>query len=313
MSDPRLDVAVKAVDSPFTTYLVSPWSRYLARAGARRGISPDAVTLASFAVGVAAAGAFATGERWGMVTGAVLLQAAFALDCVDGQLARYAGTGSPRGAWLDATGDRLKEYLVYGGLALGSTEDVWALAGAALTVQTFSHLMGLALPPSLSGGSDPRSSDIFRLTRRVAYFPIGERLFAISVTAALFDAEAVFWVVIAGAGFGALYGLAGRLRRARRPAWLVPAALVAANLAALVALDAEGAFAVLLPLAFHHYDRFHRPRHLGRPAPSWPAALGLGAVAVAAAQPDWLAPLGGILAVLFAAECAASLRKGGAG
>lgn len=306
--DPRLAVAVKAVDSPFTTFLVSPWSRYLARAGARRGVRPDTVTLASFAVGLAAAGAFAGGERWALVAGAVLLQASFALDCVDGQLARYAGTGSPRGAWLDATADRLKEYLVYGGLALGSAEDVWTLAGIALTVQTFSHLMGLAFRK----GSDPQSSDIFRLLRRVAYFPIGERLLAISVTAALFDAETVFWVVIAGAGFGALYGFAGRLRRTRRLDWLLPALPVGALFAGLVALDAEGAFAALLPLAFHHYDRFHRPRHLGRPVPVWPALLGLAAIVVAAAEPDWLAPLGGILAVLFAAECAADLRKGAA-
>ena len=36
--------------------------------------------------------AFATGERWGLVAGAVLLQIAFTIDCVDGQLARYTRT-----------------------------------------------------------------------------------------------------------------------------------------------------------------------------------------------------------------------------
>ena len=308
MNDPRLAMAVKAADSPFTTYLVSPWSRYVARAGARRGVRPDAVTVTSFVLGVAAAGLFATGERWGLVCGALVLQASFALDCVDGQLARYAGTGSPFGAWLDATCDRLKEWLVYGGLALGSAEPVWVLAGIALTVQTFSHLMGLALPP----GPRPPSAVPGTSLRRVAYFPIGERLFAISVTAALFDAETVFWVVIVGAGFGALYGFLGRLRRTRSLEWLVNALMVAALFVALIGLGGDEAFAVLIPLAFHNYDRFHRPAHLGRTPAGWLMVLETLVLVVAFVEPEWLPAAGGILAVLFAAECAADLRKGAA-
>ena len=94
-------------------------------------------------IGVLAAAAFATGERWGLVAGAVLLQVAFTTDCVDGQLARYTRTFSKLGAWLDSIFDRAKEYVVFAGLAIGASragDPVWVLAGAALTLQTVRHV-----------------------------------------------------------------------------------------------------------------------------------------------------------------------------
>jgi hypothetical protein len=138
----RRRFAVKGNDGFFTTHFVSPYSQYIARWAAHHGWTPDAVTLLSLGVGAAAAGAFATGERAGLVAGAVLLQAAFTLDCVDGQLARYTRRFSRFGAWLDAIGDRGKEYMVFAGLALGAAQagdDVWLLAGAALALQTARH------------------------------------------------------------------------------------------------------------------------------------------------------------------------------
>lgn len=137
-----LDSAVKADDSFFTTYFVSPYSKYLARWAARRGLTPNQVTTASLAIGVLAALAFATGDRAGLVAGAILLQISFATDCVDGQLARYTRNFSKLGAWLDAVFDRTKEYAIYAGLAIGASgtgDPVWVLAGAALAVQTVRH------------------------------------------------------------------------------------------------------------------------------------------------------------------------------
>ena len=145
--DLRLAAAVKANDGFFTTYFVSPYSRYLARWAARAGLTPNQVTAASFLVGVLAALAFATGTRAWAVTGALLLQAAFTLDCVDGQLARYTRSFSAFGAWLDAVFDRGKEYLVYAGLAAGAwrmDDDVWLLAAAALALQTLRHHVDFA-------------------------------------------------------------------------------------------------------------------------------------------------------------------------
>jgi hypothetical protein len=140
----RLDAAVKSADGFFTTFFVSPYSKHVARAAARLGLTPNQVTVLSMCVGVLAAAGFGTGERWGLVAGALLLQLAFMLDCVDGQLARYTRTFSRFGAWLDSVLDRGKEYLVYAGLAIGSTRgfgtDVWPLAAAALSLQTVRHM-----------------------------------------------------------------------------------------------------------------------------------------------------------------------------
>jgi phosphatidylglycerophosphate synthase len=144
-----LDSAVKASDGFFTTFFVSPYSKYIARWAARRGWSPNGVTTLSAAIGFAAAAAFATGERWGMIAGAILLQAAFTLDCVDGQLARYTRTFTRFGAWLDSIFDRTKEYAVFAGLAIGASRaggDVWLLAGAALTLQVLRHSIDFSYP-----------------------------------------------------------------------------------------------------------------------------------------------------------------------
>lgn len=133
----RLRRAVKSDDGLFTTYFVSPWTRYLARWCARHGWSPNLVTTISLLVALAGAGAAMTGTRAGYIGTAVALYLSFALDCTDGQLARYALRFSRIGSWLDATFDRAKEYAVYAGLAYGAARHggdhgVWLLAAAAM-------------------------------------------------------------------------------------------------------------------------------------------------------------------------------------
>jgi hypothetical protein len=147
----RLKDAVKGNDGFFTTYAVSTYSRYIARWAAGRNLTPNMVTSMSMAVAVVAAVWFSEGTRLGLVLGGLLLYFAFVLDCVDGQLARYTRQFSTLGAWLDATFDRAKEYVVYVGLAMGSTAaavgtlahggDVWGLAVAALILQTVRHMI----------------------------------------------------------------------------------------------------------------------------------------------------------------------------
>jgi Family of unknown function (DUF5941)/CDP-alcohol phosphatidyltransferase len=167
-----LDSAVKANDGFFTTFFVSPYSKYVARWAARRGWTPNLVSTVSLVIGLIAAAAFATGERAGLVAGAILLQLSFTTDCVDGQLARYTRTFSRLGAWLDSIFDRTKEYAVFGGLAIGAAQTgdpVWVLAGAALALQTvrheidFTNLVGeqralaAAAQPPLEQASDGRA------------------------------------------------------------------------------------------------------------------------------------------------------------
>ncbi|NLT54713.1 MAG: CDP-alcohol phosphatidyltransferase family protein [Actinomycetales bacterium] len=152
-----LDTAVKADDGFYTTFLVSPYSRYLARWAARRGLTPNQVTVAALAVSVLAAVAFGTGTRAGLVVGAVLFLFSFTLDCVDGQLARYTRRFTPLGAWLDAVFDRMKEFIGITGLAIGSAragDGLWTLAAAVLVLQTVRHLMDFGYSAVHGGGPE---------------------------------------------------------------------------------------------------------------------------------------------------------------
>ncbi|RJL30512.1 CDP-alcohol phosphatidyltransferase family protein [Bailinhaonella thermotolerans] len=143
----RLDSAVKGDDGWFTTYFVSSWSKYVVLLAARLGLTPNAVTGISVGLAVLAAVWFGAGTRAGLIAGAVLVYLSFVLDCVDGQLARYTRRFSPMGAWLDATFDRVKEYVAYVGLAVGFTvahpgaDWIWPMAVGALMLQTTRHMI----------------------------------------------------------------------------------------------------------------------------------------------------------------------------
>ena len=147
----RLDGAVKRGDGLFATCFVSPYSRYIAIWAARRRLSPNAVTGMSIGLGALAAVWFSSGSRAGMILGAALLVAAFVLDCVDGQLARYLRAQTQFGAWLDAVGGRLGEFAVYAGLAAGAavspSPSVWELAVAAMILQSLRDMVRFCVQP----------------------------------------------------------------------------------------------------------------------------------------------------------------------
>ncbi|MFC8291456.1 DUF5941 domain-containing protein [Streptomyces sp. NPDC057242] len=224
----RLRSAVKAHDGFFTTFFISPYSRYIARWCARRGLTPNQVTTASLITALIAAGCAATGGRGGYVAAGVLLLVSFVLDCTDGQLARYALKYSTMGAWLDATFDRAKEYAFYAGLALGAArngDDVWALALGAMVLMTCRHVVdfsfneanaestGAAAKTSLALSSRLDGVGWTVWARRMIILPIGERWAMIAVLTAVTTPRIVFWALIAGCAFGACYTTAGRVLR----------------------------------------------------------------------------------------------------
>ncbi|MET7754590.1 DUF5941 domain-containing protein [Streptomyces sp. NPDC005389] len=224
----RLRSAVKAQDGFFTTFFISPYSRYIARWCARRGLTPNQVTTASLLTALIAAGCAATGERGGYIAAGVLLLVSFVLDCTDGQLARYALKYSTMGAWLDATFDRAKEYAFYAGLALGAArngDDVWALALGAMILMTCRHVVdfsfneanaestGATAKTSLAVSSRLDSLGWTVWARRMIILPIGERWAMIAVLTAVTTPRIVFWALIIGCAFGACYTTAGRVLR----------------------------------------------------------------------------------------------------
>ncbi|MGW2717056.1 DUF5941 domain-containing protein [Streptomyces sp. NPDC001492] len=231
----RLKSAVKSRDGFFTTFFISPYSRYIARWCARRGLTPNQVTTASLLTALIAAGCAATGTRTGFVAAGVLLIASFVLDCTDGQLARYSLQYSTLGAWLDATFDRAKEYAYYAGLALGAArggDDVWALALGAMILQTCRHVVDFSFNEAnhdATANTSPTAALSDKLdsvgwtvwVRRMIVLPIGERWAMIAVLTAVTTPRITFYVLLIGCAFAATYTTAGRVlrsltRKARR-------------------------------------------------------------------------------------------------
>ncbi|MEH0637616.1 DUF5941 domain-containing protein [Streptomyces bottropensis] len=223
----RLRTAVKSRDGFFTTYCISPYSRYLARWCARRGLTPNQVTTASLITALIAAGCAATGTRGGYVAAGLLLILSFVLDCTDGQLARYSLQYSTLGAWLDATFDRAKEYAYYAGLALGAArggDDVWALALGAMVLQSCRHIVDFSFneanhdatantspTAALSGKLDSVGWTVW--IRRMIVLPIGERWAMIAVLTAVTTPRVTFYALLVGCAFAATYTTAGRVLR----------------------------------------------------------------------------------------------------
>ncbi|MFI6625130.1 DUF5941 domain-containing protein [Streptomyces sp. NPDC050528] len=223
----RLKSAVKSRDGFFTTHFISPYSRYIARWCARHGLTPNQVTTASLLTALIAAGSAATGTRAGYVVAGVLLLCSFVLDCVDGQIARYALKYSTLGAWLDATFDRAKEYAYYAGLALGaarSGDDVWALALGAMILQTCRHVVDFSFNEAnhdATANTSPTAALSDKLDsvgwtvwlRRMIVLPIGERWAMIAVLTAATTPRITFYVLLVGCAFAATYTTAGRVLR----------------------------------------------------------------------------------------------------
>ncbi len=228
----RLRTAVKARDGFFTTYCISPYSRYIARWCARRGLTPNQVTTASLFTALIAAGCAATGTRVGFVAAGLLLLFSFVLDCTDGQLARYSLQYSTLGAWLDATFDRAKEYAYYAGLALGASaasgsgggDDVWALALGAMVLQTCRHVVDFSFNEAnhdATANTSPTAALSDKLdsvgwtvwVRRMIVLPIGERWALIAVLTALTTPRITFIVLLIGCALAATYTTAGRVLR----------------------------------------------------------------------------------------------------
>jgi hypothetical protein len=235
-------------DGFYSTFVVRRLSKPLTRVALRLGWTPNAITLVSFAVGIAAAVSFAEGSRWALVLGAVLLQLSLVIDCVDGEVARATRRFSALGAWLDASTDRVKEFLAYAGLAIGAARsgaDIWWLAVILVVLQTTRHMsdydfsrvqrMREAYVPvrdlrlvddgaagatggwSVSGAMEMSTRmnrrDAIRWAKRAIHLPIGERWLIISVFAAVLGPTWALGVLLVAGLLALAYVTAGRTLR----------------------------------------------------------------------------------------------------
>ena len=112
-------------------------SIYLSVPLARIGVLPNAITLAWIVLGLGAIALLSAGSYAVRVTGALLLQFAYLLDYVDGEVARLNDRRSRVGEFLDLLGHGLHKVMLpfpVAWVASGAgVEPRWLLAGVAAT------------------------------------------------------------------------------------------------------------------------------------------------------------------------------------
>ena len=213
----RLKLANRANDGFFSVFFLRKFSKLFTWAAVRLKMTPNQVTLISFAVGLYSAYQFSQGTFWSIFAGAVLLQLSIIIDCVDGELARYTRQFSQLGAWLDAITDRIKEYLVFFALAYGAAkdgQDLWIPAMGMMLFQTFRHLSDYNFarinkirsqqlqPLDFEIKNDgyvsterEKKSRFEYWSKKAVQFPIGERWLVISASSVIGGAAFTFTIM----------------------------------------------------------------------------------------------------------------------
>ena len=213
----RLKLANRANDGFYSVFFLRKISKLFTWLAVRLKMTPNQVTLISFAIGLLSAYEFSKGNFWAIFTGAVLLQLSIIIDCVDGELARYTRKFSQLGAWLDAITDRIKEYLVFFALAYGAAKngrDLWIPAMGMMLFQTFRHLSDYNfarinkirsshLEPldfnlkndSFVSVEREKKTRLEYWSKKALQFPIGERWLAISASSVIGGAAFTFTIM----------------------------------------------------------------------------------------------------------------------
>jgi hypothetical protein len=231
----RLKLANRANDGFFSVFFLRKFSKLFTWAAVRLKMTPNQVTLISFAVGLYSAYQFSRGSFWSIFAGALLLQLSIIIDCVDGELARYTRQFSQLGAWLDAITDRIKEYLVFFALAYGAAKDgrdLWIPAMGMMLFQTFRHISDYnfaRINKIRSSQLEPIDFEIkndgfvateYEKKTRLEYwskkavqFPIGERWLVISASSVIGGAAFTFTVMPILALISITLVFRGRIRK----------------------------------------------------------------------------------------------------
>jgi len=130
-------------DGVVDTYFNRPLGRFLSKVLIHTPVTPNQVTVISALIGLVSAWFFAQGTHWAGLAGALLLQLAALVDCVDGDIARIVFKESPIGKWLDLGLDQVVHVAVFAAIAVGlsrqgmDTPVLWlglsAVAGALIS------------------------------------------------------------------------------------------------------------------------------------------------------------------------------------
>lgn len=126
-------------------------------------LTPTIVTIIGLIVTIAG-GLLIGAERY--VAGAIVAGVGSLLDALDGPLARYQGTASVRGAFVDTMSDRFGEVAIFAGLAFSVRTDETALM-LCLFGLAFSLLTPYVRAKAESWGAEGRGGWMGRAERMI--------------------------------------------------------------------------------------------------------------------------------------------------
>ncbi len=134
-------------------YINRPLASLIVRAVLNTKITPNGLTYTNFFLGILAAFFFSRGEYVYFVLGGISIQLSAIVDCADGMLARAKDMCSDYGALLDLFLDRITDFCLVAGMALG-------LYAATTNV----NLLVIGL---LAAGLLPLQANLFYITKRL--------------------------------------------------------------------------------------------------------------------------------------------------
>jgi phosphatidylglycerophosphate synthase len=127
--------ASDGIHSSFNRRICRPVVRWLSHTR----VTPNTVTFTGVVIAIFSAIAFASGNYWSYVEGALLFFVSGLFDEMDGMLARIKFSDSPFGTYLESHADSLSYLLLFGGITIGlcrqyGDRELWI--GAALLIGT---------------------------------------------------------------------------------------------------------------------------------------------------------------------------------
>lgn len=196
----------KPLDAWWTVLVVDPFAlRLLPSLAARPWITPLRLTLVGAAISAASIPAFAT-EHY--IVGAVLFQAGFFFDCLDGKLARMRGETSRLGAFLDQVLDVLVRTGAFVALAWHAFPDFRLAPALAAAIVLFESWLRVFPSPAREGAGATLPGALGRVRAALAR----RRLVLLPSTVDM-ETVALFLLPLTGStraiGVGVIVALAG--------------------------------------------------------------------------------------------------------
>jgi CDP-diacylglycerol--glycerol-3-phosphate 3-phosphatidyltransferase len=157
----------------------------------RTSVTPDALTVAGVSLCIAGAVVvyFEYVTHWFYFVGGLMFVVGSVLDILDGALARRSGKGTPFGAFLDSTVDRVGEGFMLGAVGLVMMRDGYewgvaaafaAIGGSFLVSYTRARAEALGLKGDVGIGS--RAERVIVLSVGLGLAPFHELVLPITVT-----------------------------------------------------------------------------------------------------------------------------------